>query len=94
MIDQTEDYQRSAASFSDTYREVGWGLGFTFPDADLVTPSKRTIRRLIQFPVLLRLDYIFHNDAFLPLEANVWPESGGSDHHLVYARLALRADNR
>jgi vancomycin resistance protein VanJ len=94
MTDQTEDYRRIAASFSDTYREVGWGMGFTFPDADPVTPSKQKIRRMIQFPLLLRLDYIFHTDAFQALEANVWPESGGSDHHPVYARLALRGDNR
>jgi len=94
MTDQTEDYRRITAKFSDTFREVGWGMGFTFPDADPVTPSKQRIRRLIQLPLLLRLDYVFHNDHFSPVEAFVWPVSGGSDHHPVYARLALRADHR
>ncbi len=94
MTDQTDDYRRITAAFSDTFREVGWGMGFTFPDADPATPSRQRIRRLIQVPLLLRLDYIFHNDDFLPVEAFVWPDSGGSDHHPVYARLALRADHR
>ena len=33
MTDQTDDYRRLTAKFSDTFREVGWGMGFTFPDA-------------------------------------------------------------
>jgi vancomycin resistance protein VanJ len=90
MTDQTEDYHRITAQFSDTYREVGSGMGFTFPDADPVTPTTQKIRRLIQFPLLLRLDYVFHNDAFQPVEAVVWPDSGGSDHHPLFVRLALR----
>ncbi len=69
-------------------------MGFTFPEADPVTPTTQEIRRIVQVPLLLRLDYVFHNDAFQPLEARVWPESGGSDHHPLYVRLALRRDDR
>src|SRR5258707_12377833 len=38
MTDQTDDYQQIAAVFGDTYREVGWGFGPTFPDSNPATP--------------------------------------------------------
>ncbi|NWF69967.1 MAG: endonuclease/exonuclease/phosphatase family protein [Chloroflexi bacterium] len=70
--DQSAMYQRFAALYSDAFRTVGSGLGLTFPGA---------------LP-LARLDYVFYNPAFVPLEALVWPDTGGSDHHPVFARLA------
>ncbi len=90
MSDQSEDYQRISAQYVDNYREVGWGMGFTFPDFSHPNsvPGAVSIERL-PIPPLIRLDYIFHNDSILPLEARMWPTSGGSDHRPVFARLAL-----
>ncbi len=91
MPDQTDDYRRMVASFNDTYREIGWGLGLTFPDSNPVTPADDMVRRDLPLPLLFRLDYVFHNEDWLPLEARVWPTTGGSDHHPVFVRLALRS---
>jgi vancomycin resistance protein VanJ len=76
MTDLTGDYGLMAAQYSDSYREVGMGLGFTFPD--------------LGQPILLaRLDYVFHSLDFQTIEARVWPTSGGSDHRPIFVRLAL-----
>jgi vancomycin resistance protein VanJ len=83
MTDQSADYGRIVSDFADTYREVGWGMGFTFPDYRMVNPALSFI------PLLSRIDYIFHNDDFQPLEAYVWSSSGGSDHRPLRATLAL-----
>ncbi len=83
--DLDQNYRRITAVLSDTYREVGWGMGFTNPDWS--TEQGREGPAFI--PPHQRPDYIFHNDYFLPVEAYVWPDSGGSDHRPVYAVLAL-----
>jgi endonuclease/exonuclease/phosphatase (EEP) superfamily protein YafD len=82
MTDQTEVYAHVAAWYRDTYREVGWGLGFTFPE-----PLDSGLRSLV--PPLARIDYIFHDETVLSLAARVWPTSGGSDHHPVWVQLAI-----
>jgi len=83
--DHDENYPRITAQYRDTYREVGWGMGYTNPDW-----SHDNSREGPAFiPLYTRLDYIFHNDAIQALEARVWPTSGGSDHRPVFARLAL-----
>lgn len=84
MSDQSEDYARVLEQYNDTYREIGWGMGFTFPRA-----LPRFLSRTSSFPPFIRLDYIFHNEAVMALEAQVWPVSGGSDHRPLFARLAL-----
>jgi vancomycin resistance protein VanJ len=79
MTDLTGDYSLVAAHYGDSYREVGMGLGFTFPDFGQ--------------PILLaRLDYVFHSLDFQAIEARVWPTSGGSDHRPIFVRLALGDD--
>lgn len=90
MSDQSDDYLSLRARYGDTFGAVGRGMGFTFPDL-------RTFQSLPDYwplpmplPPFLRLDYIFHNDAFTPLEARVWPHSGGSDHRPVVATLTLK----
>ena len=42
-----------------------------------------TLEGLSFIPIHQRMDYIFHNDFFLPIEAHVWPVSGGSDEDVV-----------
>lgn len=71
--DQTDMYFRFAALYGDAFRVAGDGFGLTFP----------------AWMPLARLDYVFYNAAFVPLDAHVWATSGGSDHHPVYARLVL-----
>jgi vancomycin resistance protein VanJ len=90
MPDQSDDYQRITAQYMDTYREVGWGLGLTFPDFSYANAVPDELPSL-SLPIrpLVRLDYIFHSDALTALEARVWPTSGGSDHRPVFARLAI-----
>ena len=92
MSDQSEDYRRVAAFYTDTYREVGWGMGFTFPDFTYAEAVPNVLPA-VSMPVrpLVRLDYIFHDEAFQALEARVLPSSGGSDHRPLFARLALGA---
>ncbi|MEZ4669472.1 MAG: endonuclease/exonuclease/phosphatase family protein [Anaerolineae bacterium] len=79
------NYPRISASFSDSYWEVGWGLGFTGPDWS----HPQSQEGLPFIPIHQRADYIFHNDAFTALEARVWPDSGGSDHRPLYAVLGI-----
>jgi len=91
MSDQSDNYRDLSSKMADSYRSAGWGMGFTFPAAapDLPLPLPYRIRALFAIPVL-RLDYIFHNDFFETMHAQVWPRSGQSDHLPVYAVLKLK----
>ncbi len=86
MTDQSADYQRILANYADVQREIGWGMGFTFPDYRMVNPTLSFI------PPLSRIDYIFHNAGFHTVDTDVWPSSGGSDHRPLRATLALARD--
>lgn len=81
MTDFSADYARVAQLYSDSFREVGWGMGFTFPEFANVTG--------IALPPIARIDYIFYNADFQALEAQVIAQSGGSDHRPLFAVLAL-----
>jgi len=55
MSDTSVNYSlMTDAGFHDAFREVGWGLGWTFP---------------IPVP-LLRIDYIWHSGEFMPVAAH------------------------
>lgn len=85
MSDLSEDYARVTARYRDVYREVGWGMGFTFP-------SPGSVFGWGFLPALLaRIDYVFVDSAFTPLDARVLDSDGGSDHRPLSARLALTA---
>lgn len=75
MTDQSADYGRVTASLVDSYREIGQGLGFTFPE------FKNTGLGVNILPPLARIDYVFHDAHFAALDAQVVAEAGGSDHH-------------
>jgi len=79
------NYGRLTAVFTDVYREVGWGLGFTGPDWS----HPQSQEGLPFIPIHQRMDYLFFNMAFRALDARVWPQSGGSDHRPLFAVLAL-----
>ncbi len=82
--DSSGDYERfkTSTGLQDTYSEVGFGMGFTFP-------SEVSVKgRQLPFVPLMRLDYIWHNAQWQPLSAWVGG-STGSDHLPVIARLRL-----
>ncbi len=82
MSDQTFAYARLQEVLSDSYREAGQGLGFTFPNNLVVN------RMRVPGP-FVRLDYVFHSDDWVTLQASVNCKQG-SDHCFVLAKLALR----
>ena len=80
ITDHTPAYTRVANLLVDTFREAGWGFGFTFPN-DL---------RIGGIPIpgpLIRLDYIFRSEGLCTQWARVGC-GGGSDHCYVVAQLA------
>lgn len=77
MTDQSADYQRVTASYHDSYKQVGYGMGTTFPAHIPFLPS------------LLRIDYVFHSSEFITLRADVLRSTGGSDHRPLVVQLAL-----
>ncbi|MEQ8677301.1 MAG: endonuclease/exonuclease/phosphatase family protein [Aggregatilineales bacterium] len=86
MTQSSDDYRRVAHNFTDLHRQVGRGLGLTFPDLS----TNRTLRGVV--PPFSRLDYIFYNDGMTGLRTRVWGHSGGSDHRPVWGALALKED--
>jgi endonuclease/exonuclease/phosphatase family metal-dependent hydrolase len=91
MPDQAEEYGYIASRFVDSYREVGWGMGFTFPDFRYPQTAHEFRLPPLPTPPFIRLDYVFHNAAARALEARVWPDSGGSDHRPVVVSLVLNS---
>lgn len=85
----TSDRQPAYASLSehlrDTYRERGRGLGYTFPVGwSFPLGAEHTF----PLPPILRIDYVWHNDAWAGRAA--WVGSlVGSDHRYVVADLVL-----
>jgi endonuclease/exonuclease/phosphatase family metal-dependent hydrolase len=88
MEDGSDDYLKIAKAFTDVYRATNKDSGVTYPDYS--QPQARVNARLPGFtPLLLRLDYIFAGSDFQPVEAKVWPSSGGSDHRPVVGTVRL-----
>lgn len=83
--DMDENYAHITAQFHDSFREVGWGMGFTNPDWQHDNPRKGPSF----VPMFQRIDYVFYDDSFQAVEARVWSSSGGSDHRPLYVVLAL-----
>lgn len=78
MSDQSSIYPTlKRAGLGDSFREVGWGIGLTWP-ARLIPPIERFI------PVV-RLDYIWHTDDFTA-------ESAWVGKHALSDHLAVTAD--
>ncbi len=74
MSDTSKSYQTLAASWRDSFRERGWGLG-------------HTLKFFLPVP-LQRYDYVWHNDALRVSHFQIGPD-GGSDHLPVIALLHL-----
>jgi endonuclease/exonuclease/phosphatase family metal-dependent hydrolase len=85
----SEDYDLVAAQFIDSFRELHpEDLGATFPDYS--QPQALVNAWLPRWtPPILRIDYVWHDASFAAQEVYVWPESSGSDHRALFARLRL-----
>lgn len=83
MSDSSVMYNRVRANLTDSFREAGWGLGTSWPDAGV-----RGMARWI--PPLVRIDYIWHSNDLQSVKA--WVGSPvGSDHLPVLADLVFRS---
>jgi vancomycin resistance protein VanJ len=80
MTDQSAGYRALTQRLGDAYREVGWGLGFTFPDQE-------ARHFLTRYP-LLRIDYVFHSRDMTAHRAYVG-ETGGPNHRYLVAVLSF-----
>lgn len=90
MSDQSDDYRRITARLRDAFRQAGRGLGYTFPDWR--APQSRSVVNGLPLgfvPRLVRLDYVFHNPTMRVAAAQVWAESGGSDHRPLLVALDI-----
>ncbi len=81
MSDQAVIYNELAARMTDSWREMGVGLGTSWPapESDVLADS---------LSPLLRLDYIWHSDHFRTVEIQQSPPLG-SDHLAVVGTLEL-----
>jgi endonuclease/exonuclease/phosphatase (EEP) superfamily protein YafD len=83
MTEQSDVYRTLVRVLQDAHREVGWGLGHTFP------AYGGSWRGIPVFPRMVRIDMILHSDEWAALECQVLDEHGQSDHLPVLARFAL-----
>lgn len=74
--DQTDAYAAITAKYADSYRQAGWGAGFTFMDPWLGVLGAR-------------LDYVFHGSGLQAVTAEAWRANGGSNHTPVRVTLAV-----
>lgn len=86
----SKTYSLLNAELNDSFAEQGFGFGLTFPigDPDLGQMSIPTV-----LEPLIRIDYIWHSDPIVTLDAKVWTKGKGgtSDHYPVWARLVIPA---
>lgn len=82
MSDQSPTYQTIAARLNDSWKEQGWGLGASWPNA-----RKAGLPAFV--PPLIRIDYIWHSNAFRVVEIKQGIALG-SDHIPLIATLELR----
>lgn len=77
LFQGTEDYETLAGLLKDTWREIGWGFGWTSPASSH------------SYLMFARADYIWHSEAIQPVKIEVWSDAGGSDHRPVRAEMIL-----
>jgi len=86
--ERSEAYQVLVREMHDAWREAGFGLGSTFPGG----PRSPTPYDLRLPWWLIRIDYVFHSDAFVAERARIGQWDGDSDHRPVVVTLRLRGD--
>jgi len=78
MSEQFTEYGWVTDHFTDSFRESGQGMGFTYPAGGFGL-----------LPELIRLDYIFHNHALRSIDTRVLDSDSPSDHLPVIATLLV-----
>jgi endonuclease/exonuclease/phosphatase (EEP) superfamily protein YafD len=81
VSDRHPHYRLLRSSVNDAYREAGRGFGLTFPNAHVQLGR-------FKVPPLIRIDYVFHNDALEATAAHTVADPA-SDHRAVVADLVL-----
>lgn len=84
--ERSNAYRILRQDLDDAWREAGFGLGSTFPGGP-ESPTPFDLR-LPQW--LIRIDYVFHSDAFVAKRAWIGEWEGASDHRPVVAVLGWR----
>ena len=75
MSDQFHEYDLITDHYQDSWLNAGNGMGYSYPAR--------------AFMPLMRIDYVFHSDEWQSIHAQVWHDSGASDHYPVRITLAL-----
>ncbi|MCZ7583672.1 MAG: hypothetical protein M5R36_10265 [Deltaproteobacteria bacterium] len=84
MTDQNPDYRALAAmGLRDTFREVGWGFGYTS-----VQGPSRSLGDVFRY--YARLDYVWHSADTDAVAIEIVDMPTGSDHHPLLATLAWK----
>lgn len=89
LTDTSRAYQIITRSFTDAWREAGWGLGHTFPAPDSAGESRIAIAGIPLPTWLVRIDYVFHSHHWRAASAQIGQWDGVSDHRPVIAKLVL-----
>ncbi|MDM8532800.1 endonuclease/exonuclease/phosphatase family protein [Anaerolineales bacterium HSG25] len=93
--DQSEGYYIIQKYLKDVHKEIGYGLGFTFPAkkySALLTPFPGINYSFwLVFPnhPFVRIDYIFYSQHFHPYSFRILPVATGSDHFPIVAEVSL-----
>lgn len=91
--DQSAAYRIVTQVLVDAWREVGWGLGHTFPGAASPGSSRLSIAGAPVVPMwMVRIDYVFYSRHWQAASARIGPWDGVSDHRPVVAKLFLARD--
>jgi len=80
----SDAYRCVAQRLRDSYREVGWGTGHTWPAQETKHVPSRWLQVL---PPVTRIDYVFHSRHWDAVDAQVLKMDTGSDHRPIVATL-------
>ncbi len=86
-VDQSTAYTLIADVLTDSWREVGWGLGHTFPGGSEPDGSPVTLFGVPLPMWLVRIDYVFHSEHLRAVSAQIGPWDRISDHRPVVVGL-------
>jgi len=83
------NYRRLTAQLNDSFAQVGWGMGHTYPDYGTF---ERSFQRWFGvegglFP-LIRIDHVFHNEDWIARSAKT-VSFEDSDHRAIVVELGL-----
>ncbi len=88
--DMSVAYRSLQPAWHDTWREVGYGLGHTFPGAASPDSARPSLGPIYSPMWLVRIDYILHSKEVIALSARLGVWEGDSDHRPVVAELAVK----